>query len=180
MSSITISAIVACSENRVIGRDGGLPWHIPEDLKHFKRMTTGKPVIMGRRTFESIGSKALPKRLNIVVSRSESSLPPLPPLPLMGGGNGGAGPFHSKDIQNALAFAKKQAAQDGAAEIMICGGAQIYKAALPVTQRIYLTIVHRTIDGDTFFPELDKEEWQETGREDHPEYSFVTMERKKK
>lgn len=174
---VTVCAIAACSENRVIGRDGGLPWHIPEDLKHFKKMTTGKPVIMGRKTFESIGSKALPKRLNIIVSRSESSLSPLSSLPLEGGG-GGAGPFHSKDIQSAIAFAKKQAAQDGVDEIMICGGAQIYEAALPVTQRIYMTVVHQTIEGDTLFPELNEKEWRETGREDHAEYSFVTMERK--
>lgn len=163
MKDINICAIAAISENRIIGRDGGLPWHIPEDLRHFKKMTTGKPVIMGRKTFESIGGKPLPERLNIIVSRNDIAT---------------SGIVSVRTVGEAVALAKKQAAQNGVDEIMICGGAQIYEAAMPVTQRIYLTVVHRTIDGDTFFPELDKTEWCETAREDHAEYSFVTMERK--
>ena len=161
---IKICAIAAMSENRAIGRDGDLPWHIPEDLKHFKRMTTGKPVIMGRKTFESIGSKPLPKRLNIIVSRHD--------VP-------GEGFTSTRTIEEAITLAKEQATKDGVNEIMICGGAQIYELAMRMTDRLYLTIVHQHVaDGDTFFPTLNENEWRETQRDDHAAYSFVTMERK--
>jgi len=139
-----------------------MPWHIPEDLKHFKALTMGKPVIMGRKTFDSLG-KPLPGRLNIVVSRSDFSA---------------AGTSAQKTVEDAIALAKEKAAQDGVNEIFIIGGGQIYEQALPLTERTYLTFIHKTVDGDTFFPALNENEWCETAREDHAEYSFVTMERK--
>ena len=162
--TVTICAIAAMAENRVIGRGGELPWRIPEDLKHFKRMTLGKPVIMGRKTFESIGCKPLPGRTNIVVSRSR----------LLADGI-----VWAASIEAAIESAKKDAAKTRQAEIMICGGGQIYADALPLTDRLYLTIIHRDIEnGDAFFPELDESKWRETARENYEEYSFVTMERK--
>ena len=162
--AVTVCTIAACSENRVIGRDGKLPWHIPEDLKHFKKLTLGKPVIMGRKTFESIGGKPLPKRLNIVVSRSR----------LLADGIVWAG-----TIADAIRMAKEEAVKSGQNEIMICGGGQIYADAMPFTDRIYLTLIHQNIvNGDAFFPELNENKWRETARENHEGYSFVTMERK--
>ncbi|HEY8191130.1 MAG TPA: dihydrofolate reductase [Alphaproteobacteria bacterium] len=160
---IIVSAIAAMSENRAIGREGALPWHIPEDLKYFKRMTLGKPVIMGRKTFESIGSKPLPKRLNIVISRSR----------LLADGIGWAA-----TVEDAIKLAKKEAQATGQNEIMIVGGAQIYREAMPLTDRLYLTVIHRTVEGDAYFPDFDQSEWRETARDNHTEYSFVTMERK--
>ena len=161
---IRICAIAAMAENRTIGIAGKLPWHIPEDLKHFKAMTLGKPIIMGRKTFESIGSKPLPKRLNIVISRSR----------LLADGI-----VWAASIEDAIAAAKKEAVQSGQNEIMIVGGGQIYADALPLTEKLYLTIIHRDIEnGDAFFPALDEQIWRETSRENHGEYSFVTMERK--
>ena len=160
---IIVSAIAAMSENRAIGRGNALPWHIPEDLKYFKRMTMGKPVIMGRKTFESINSKPLPKRLNIVISRSR----------LLADGI-----IWMSNVADAIKLAKKEAQATGQNEIMIVGGAQIYREAMPMTDRLYLTVIHRTIEGDAYFPDFDQNEWRETARENHTEYSFVTMERK--
>jgi dihydrofolate reductase len=162
-TNITVSAIAAMSENRVIGRDGALPWHIPEDLKYFKRMTLGKPVIMGRKTFESIGSKPLPKRPNIVISRSRLRA---------------EGIVWAATVADALTLAKKEAQATGQDEVMIVGGAQIYREAMPMTDRLYLTVIHRTIEGDAYFPDFDQSEWREIARENHTEFSFVTMERK--
>lgn len=164
MKNISVCAIAACSENRVIGIGGKLPWHIPEDLKHFKKLTLGKPVIMGRRTFESIGGKPLPGRTNIIISRSR----------LLADGI-----VWADTIAKAIGLAKEEAKKNGAAEIMIIGGGQIYAEALPFTDKIYLTLVHQNIvNGDAFFPELDESAWRETARENHEDYSFVTMERK--
>jgi dihydrofolate reductase len=155
MTKPRICAVVAMSENRVIGRDGGLPWHLPEDLKHFKTVTMGKPVIMGRKTFESIG-KPLPGRANIVISRNFSA----------------SGITVVPDMPQAINAAGQSA------EIMIVGGGQIYEQALPLTDRIYLTLVHQTIEGDTKFPELNKNEWQETARDDRGGFSFITLDRR--
>lgn len=152
------------SENRVIGRQGGLPWHIPEDLKYFKRMTLGKPVIMGRKTFESIGSKPLPKRLNIIISRGRLLA---------------EGVAWAATIADAVRMAKEEAIKSGQKEIMICGGGQIYADAMPFTDRLYLTLIHQNIvNGDAFFPEIDESAWRETARENHDGYSFITMDRK--
>ena len=161
MSSVRLCAIVAQSENRVIGRGNKMPWHIPEDFRHFKSVTMGKPVIMGRKTFESIG-KPLPGRGNIVVSRSFSA----------------EGVEVRSSLEEALALAKEIAGRDGVDEIMIIGGGQIYEQALPITDRVYLTEVHQVIaDGDAFFPALNKNEWRETTRADHEGYSFITLDR---
>lgn len=137
-----VSLVVAMAENNVIGKDGGLPWHIPADLKHFKAVTMGKPIVMGRRTFESIG-RPLPGRLNIVVTRDPSRR------------------WDGVETVRSLPDALERAAADGAAEIMIIGGGDLYRAALPLVQRIYLTRVHETVDGDTVFPELDPADWRE-------------------
>ena len=159
-----LSIIAALSRNRVIGKDNQLPWRLPADLKHFKAVTLGKPVIMGRKTFESIG-KPLPGRDNIVVSRDPQYQ-----------ADGGIVVAHSLD--EALAHTH------AAAEVMLIGGAQLYAQALPRAQRLYLTLIHADIDGDAHFPDYDPAAWRETAREDHaPDennpypYSFVILER---
>jgi len=159
-----ISLIVAMAENRVIGRRGKLPWRIPADLKYFKKITMGKPIIMGRKTFESIGV-ALPGRTNIVVTRNPTI--DNPDLVL------------ARSVHEAL---KAAAEVDG--EAMIIGGGQIYEAALPLADRIYLTEVHGSYDGDAYFPHFERSMWREAAREDFtahgdiPAYSFVVLERK--
>lgn len=130
------------AENNVIGKDGGLPWHIPADLKHFKAVTMGKPIVMGRRTYESIG-RPLPGRLNIVVTRDPSRR------------------WDGVEVVQSLPDALERAAAHGADEIMIIGGGDLYRAALPLAQRIYLTRVHEAVEGDTVFPDLDPTEWRE-------------------
>ncbi len=162
-----ITLVVARATNGVIGRDGGLPWHLSEDLKHFKRLTIGKPVIMGRKTFESIG-KPLPGRHNIVVTRQPD--------------------WRANGVTPApnLAEAVVAAGLDPrtrAPEIMVIGGGEIYAQALPLAGRIQLTEVHAEVAGDTRFPALDPAQWRETARVDHaaadgqPAFSFVTLER---
>lgn len=161
-----LSAILAMDENRLIGKNNQLPWHLPADLKHFKTLTLGKPILMGRKTYESIG-KPLPKRINIVMTRDENFTAP------------GCIVVHS--IQDALQFA----AAEQAPEIVVIGGAHIYQQLLPFTQRIYMTIVHHQFEGDTYFPELDRQAWKEiecshhaADAENHYAYSFLTLERK--
>jgi len=162
-----VSLVVAMAENRVIGRAGGLPWHISADLKMFKALTLGKPVIMGRKTFQSIG-RPLPERTNIVITRDAS--------------------FEGDGISVAggLDAAFKIAGGEGAGEAMVIGGGEIYRMALPLAWRVYLTEVHIEISGDTLFPALKAEAWKEAGREDHdaegadvPAYSFVVLDRVK-
>ncbi|HZY39362.1 MAG TPA: dihydrofolate reductase [Mucilaginibacter sp.] len=158
-----ISQIAAMSDNRVIGKDNRLLWHMPNDLKHFKNTTSGHTVIMGRKTFDSVG-KPLPKRRNIIITRQNITIE-------------GCEVVHS--IEAALALSK------GEAEVFIVGGAEIYKQALRLTNRIYLTIIHHHFDGDSFFPELSKNDWKEVSHENHPAdeknafpYSFVTFDRR--
>jgi dihydrofolate reductase len=163
-----IALIVAMADNRIIGADGGLPWRIPADLKHFKALTMGKPVVMGRRTFDSIG-KPLPGRPNIVVSGSRQAFP--------------EGVECARDIDTAIVIARRRAAEVGAAEIFIIGGETLYRALLPQADRIYLTQVHEEAAGDTVFPRLDVAEWQEVAREERNDIyrapvSFVTLERR--
>lgn len=165
----TVSMIVAMSENRCIGKDNGLPWRLSEDMKFFKKTTMGKPVIMGRKTFESIG-KALPGRANIVVTRSSDyeGREDIEPV---------------ENIKIALRAGRTVAAITGTDECVVIGGTQIYEACLPETTRIYLTEVHAHVDGDAFFPELG-DDWKEVSRSDVQtdeksglKYSFVTLER---
>ena len=159
------------SENRVIGRNNDLPWHLPEDLKYFKRTTLGKAIIMGRVTFDSIG-KPLPGRTNIVITRDKQYQKP------------GIEVVHSLD--QALEIAKSHPLKEGVteAEVVVVGGADIYALALSKTDRLYLTAVHSTIEGDTFFPEFDQQQWQLVKREDHKattdnpyDYSFLVLDR---
>jgi dihydrofolate reductase len=157
-----VAIIVAIGENNAIGKNNQLLWHMPNDLKHFKDVTSGRTIIMGRKTFDSVG-KPLPKRRNIVVTRQDITIP---------------GCEIVKSIQDGLALCK------GEDEVFIGGGAEIYKLAMHLTDRIYLTIIHKSFDADTFFPEIDRKEWKEVSREDYqPDeknplpYSFITLER---
>ncbi len=166
MSSIRLAMIAAMSRNRVIGRDNALPWHISADLKHFKRTTLGKPVVMGRKTFESIG-RPLPGRTNIVVTRQEGYRP--------------EGVRVATSTASALALADDVAAADGAAEVMVIGGEQLYRSLLPHAERLYLTEVDAEVEGDAFFPELDacwEVASEEPGEEDDWRFRFVEYRRR--
>lgn len=158
-----ISIIVAAATNNVIGRDGELPWRLPEDLKRFKQLTIGKPVIMGRLTYESIG-KPLPDRRNIVLSARK------------GLSIDGCEVVHTPDAAIRLA--------GDAEEVMVIGGGGVYSQMLPMADRIYMTRIDATFDGDTFFPELNDDEWQVVDCVDFPAdesrqfgFSFVTLDR---
>jgi dihydrofolate reductase len=157
-----ISLIAALTQNRVIGKDNDMPWHIPEDLKFFKKTTLGKPMIMGRKTFESLPG-LLPKRRHIVVTRQTNLK------------------IEFAELAHSLEEAIDLAAQDNQ-EIMVIGGAQLYALALPMANRMYLTYIHADIEGDTFFPDFKQEEWQEISREDKVSesgiaFTWVTLER---
>ena len=157
-----VSIVVACADNHVIGINNEMPWHIPEDFKHFKSVTMGKPCIMGRKTIESILAslgKPLPGLVNIVISRSNFQ-------------HSGA-----LTVQN-MAEALEQASKIDTNEICIVGGGQIYAQALKenLVDRIHLTRVHQSPEGDAFFPALG-DDWRETAREDHDGFSFVTLEK---
>lgn len=159
-----LSSIAAMASNRVIGRDGGLPWKIPEDSKFFRTMTTGHIMLMGRKTFESFG-KPLPGRLHVVLTRQKDYRPE------------GAHVFH--ESQRALDFCASQTEKWGD-EVFIVGGAEIYGLLLPQTKRIYLTEIDAAFDGDAIFPEFSKSEFQEVNRSSRPgepKYDFVTYER---
>lgn len=162
-------AVVAAAENGAIGKDGWMPWELPEDLKRFKALTLGKPMILGRVTFEAIG-RPLPKRTNIVVTRDKD----------WSFDHENVRVCH--DIETAIRLADEIALRDGINEVIIAGGAQIYHLALPFTTRFELTEVHAKIDGDTFLDPLAEDEWRETARQrinnpDGPDYSFVTLDR---
>lgn len=145
-----IALIVATDRAGVIGKDGDLPWHLPADLRHFKQTTMGKPLIMGRRTHESIG-RALPGRKNVVLSRSPEYTP-------------AEGCSLVRSVDEAIAAA----AEDSPDAVMVIGGEAVYEAFLPRAHRIYLTLVETTVaDGDARFPELD-DTWEEVSREDRP------------
>lgn len=159
-----LSLVVAAGENNEIGKDGRMPWHLPADLKHFKALTLGKPVIMGRRTYEAIG-KPLPQRRNIVVTRNPE--------------------FQAPGCERAASFVDALVIAAGVPEIMVIGGAEIYREALPRAQRIYFTRVHARFDADIFFPRFDPEDWKETERQDFTAdecsryaYSFITLKRR--
>ena len=162
-----VSFVVARADNGVIGQGNALPWRLPADLAHFKRLTVGKPVVMGRRTFESIG-KPLPGRHNIVLTRSDWRAAGVTVVP---------------NLAEAIAAAGMDP-RARADEIMVIGGAQVYADALPLARRVYLTEVHAAPEGDTELPAFGADVWRETAREDHaavgdaPGYSFVTLERR--
>ena len=152
MSEFPISLVVAIAKNNVIGMDGDMPWKLSTDLKRFKRDTMGKPIIMGRKTFQSIG-KALPGRLNIVISRSEFVEPDT---------------VHANSIEAALFLAEGWTKQNGSEEICIIGGGQIYAATLPMASKLYVTHVMAEPEGDTVFPEIKDAEWRPIEREEVP------------
>lgn len=164
-----LAMIAALAENRVIGLDNQMPWHLPADLKHFKAMTLGKPIIMGRKTWDSLG-RPLPGRLNLVVSRQ-------PDLRL-----DGAEAFTSLDA--ALVRAEQWAREQGVDELMLIGGAQLYGQALSQAQRLYLTRIESDPEGDAFFPAFDEAEWERTDCQAHPAqgeapaYRFETWQRR--
>lgn len=164
--SIRLAAIVAHGSNRCIGVDNKLPWYLPEDLKHFKAKTLGKPVIMGRKTYESIG-KPLPGRTNIVISR-DTEYKAL-----------GIRVVH--DLMSAITMGKAQAMVSGADEAVIIGGAQIYASSMHLLDRLYLTEVNSAPEGDAFFPEINPDEWQQIETQGHPamdnrpSYRFRTL-----
>ena len=156
--------VVAMDTKGVIGRDNGLPWHLPADLQHFKKTTMGKPILMGRKTHESIG-RPLPGRTNIVITRDT--------------GYRAEGCVVVNSIDAALEAAGEQD------EIMVIGGAEFYRQVLPRTDTIYLTRIHETFTGDTIFPELNDADWREVERSDQAadaknphDYSFIRLDRR--
>lgn len=158
-----VSIVVAIAQNNAIGKNNQLLWHLPKDLKHFKDITSGHTVIMGRKTYESVG-KPLPNRRNIIITRQNIVI-------------------DGCEVVNSIEEALKLCT--GETEVFIVGGAEIYKQAMALTDRIYLTIVHQEFDADTYFPEIKETIWKETERQDHESdekhlfpYSFITLERR--
>jgi len=157
-----LAIVAALARNGVIGRGNRLPWHLPEDLRHFKRLTLGRPIVMGRRTFESLPG-LLPDRTHVVVTRDPVYSAP------------GAVVVHS--LQEAIATG-------GGDEVLVVGGAELYAQALPLASRLYLTLVDAEVQGDAHFPPVDWGEWREIAREEHGSdakhafpFAFVTLER---
>ncbi len=166
---MTLSIIVAAARNGVIGRNNALPWHLPGDLRYFKRVTMGKPIVMGRKTFESIG-RPLPGRTNVIISRDPQFA--------------AEGVKVAGSLDQALALARDIALIDGVEELVVIGGEQIYREALPRTQRLYLTEVHADVEGDARLPDIRRKDWREISRERHRatdsnpyDYSFIVLER---
>jgi dihydrofolate reductase len=158
----TLSLVVAMADNGVIGKDGGLPWRIADDMRRFKALTIGKPCIMGRKTWESLPRKPLPGRLNIVVTRD--------------------GAYRAEGAVVVHSLGAAMAHAGGADEICVIGGVELFLAALSRANLIHLTQVHGDIEGDTRMPLFDRTQWRETAREDHvtPEglrFSYVTLEK---
>ena len=151
---IGLALVVARAANGVIGRDGDLPWRLKSDLALFKANTLGKPVIMGRKTWDSLPRKPLPGRTNIVLTRDQSFEP--------------AGAVVSDNWSEAVQIAKEQAADDGAEEVCVIGGRALFELALPKARRLYLTEVDAEVDGDVRFPAFDEGAWTEVRREAHP------------
>jgi dihydrofolate reductase len=163
--------IAAVAENGVIGRDGGMPWHYPEDLRRFKETTMGHPVVLGRRTYEAIADRLdgpLPGRTNVVLTSGDPDLP--------------EGAVSAGSVEAAL-DAARTAIEDGRVPApggrvaYVAGGATVYEQFLPLADRLELTDIHATHDGDTYFPEVDWSDWRELDREDRDALSFVTYRR---
>ena len=164
---MNLSLIVAASQNNVIGRDNQLPWHLPEDLAYFKSVTMNKPLLMGRKTFESIG-RPLPGRTNIVITRDPTW--------------SHEGVQVAMGLNAALALAEGVCTKKDTDEVMVIGGEQIYRLCLPHANRLYLTRVDALVDGDAFFPDFDQKAWQQVSEkmpqqvQSHP-YRFLVLER---
>lgn len=159
-----VTLVVAAAEGGVIGRDNRMPWHLPADLARFKQVTMGKPIVMGRRTFASIG-RALPGRRNVVVTRDRT--------------------FRAEGVTVAHSLDEALAACGGAPEVMVIGGGEVYREALPLARRIHFTRIEAVLDGDTRFPDLAPGAWVEVGRETRPAdernayaLTFLTLERR--
>jgi dihydrofolate reductase len=151
-----VTLIAALGRNRVIGRDGAMPWHLPEDLKHFKHTTMGHPMVMGRKTFESIG-RVLPGRRTIVITRQQG--------------------WHHPDVEAAHSLPEALSLAGPGDEVFVVGGGEVYREAMPFAQRLVLTEVHDSPEGDTFFPEWSRRQWREVAREPHERFDLVTYER---
>ena len=174
MTDIHIAFVVAIARNGAIGIEGGLPWRLPGDLAFFKRTTMGKPILMGRKTWESLPRNPLPGRPNLIVTRDADYQAE------------GADVF--SDINEALARGRALAQEMGVDEVSIIGGAEIYRQTLPVATRLYITEVDAAPTADTFFPQFDKSQWQEAWRDpgppqtdpavSAPDYSFILLTRK--
>ncbi|MEM9313464.1 MAG: dihydrofolate reductase [Pseudomonadota bacterium] len=169
MNAVSLAAIVAAADNDVIGRDDALPWDLPADLAYFRRRTMGKPILMGRRTFESIG-RPLPGRSNIVITRNENYE--------------AEGVRVVASLEAALELAEQIALIDGSEEMMVIGGAEIYALAMPRLDVLYLTRVHAEPPGDAWLPEIDWDSWEERERQEHsangahPAHTFLTYTRR--
>jgi dihydrofolate reductase len=150
--AMKIVLVAAIGDNAVIGRDGQLPWRLKSDLQHFKKVTMNRPVIMGRKTHESIG-KLLPDRTNIVLTRYLSLVAP--------------GAVLATSLDAALSYARSDAAKRGVDEIMVIGGGDIFAATMEMADRLEITHVHAAPEGDALFPPIDPEVWQEISREEH-------------
>lgn len=153
-----ISMIAAMSENRVIGKDNHLPWHLPEELKYFRKMTRGKPIIMGRKTFESMGSKPLPNRRNIILTRDLN--------------------FSASDCLIAHSLEQALILAMPCEEVMIIGGSHIYQAFLSRADRLYLTTVHQVIEGDTFFPKFEMQDWSVIEQISNDQFTIQVLDKK--
>ena len=169
MTEIVLVAAVA--ENGVIGRDNKLPWRIKSDLQYFKSLTVGRPVVMGRKTYESIG-KPLPDRTNIVVTRDKTFSAP--------------GTVTASDVEGALKLAREDAERRSADSIAVIGGTEIFRQTMPMADRLALTVVHGTPEGDVFFPPIDPAQWKEIerrpqsrGPQDDCDFTFVTYVRRR-
>jgi dihydrofolate reductase len=163
---MTLSLIWAMADNRVIGIENRLPWKLPADMKWFRQNTLGKPIIMGRLTFESFGAKPLPGRRNIVISRNPDYQ------------------TQSDEVEVFTSLEDALAATADAEEVMLIGGMSLYKQSLPLADRLYMTLVHANVEGDAWFPEFDLHDWHQTERSDFPAdeknphpYSFIVLEK---
>ncbi|MGQ4556150.1 dihydrofolate reductase [Halobellus sp. GM3] len=163
---LNLVLIAAVSENGVIGRDGGMPWHFPADLRHFKRTTVGHPVIVGRKTYQTVIEglgEPFPGRTTVVLSSQSLDLP--------------AGAVLANSVEEAIEVAAADANDRGVETAYVAGGGRVYEQFLPFATRMVLTEIHESYEGDTRFPEWDESEWTETGRERHSAFDFVTYER---
>jgi len=146
--------IAAVADNGVIGQGGTMPWRLKSDMQHFRALTMGKPVVMGRKTYESLQVKPLPRRTNIVVTRDANFTAP--------------GVLVAPSLDAALQAARGDALRRGGEAIMVLGGAEIYARAMPLAERLEITQIHMQPEGDSFFPAIDPEIWREAAREPHP------------
>ncbi|HEY7905451.1 MAG TPA: dihydrofolate reductase [Wenzhouxiangella sp.] len=171
MTKPSIHLVAAMTRDRVIGHQGAMPWHLPRDLKHFKEVTLGHPVVMGRKTFDSIVAslgKPLPGRLNVVISRHQPTVP------------------EGVRVYSSLDEALSELAKTGEAIVDVIGGGQIYDLAMPMADRLYITLIDAEIEGDTWFPAIDESQWQVCDTDTHPAdeanayaMTFVTFDRVK-